>query len=280
MYWESNEEELKIPPLGTEGSLPGQGRNRVLEHIYKSNGYGLLRTVLSIIVVGITGAAITIGKEVFSGVMLGAVAFSLASVSVSQSTGSTNRSVPLLFHSYIKSSISNFQIPGLSTYSPKHRSHIPQIEDRPKTSPLNSRPNMFLFNPVASRIYKYLHHRHHSGSPKRRKRWYHTGPQETHLGATSPHSVARTWHCSWQCGRRCIVSCCKLYSCDWLCWVWWKLLACVLLCSCIACIIYGRGALRWRKRRMRLTRPRGGVVMGGAGNLERSRSWLHWLREL
>lgn len=81
MYWESNEEERKIPVLGTEGSSVGEGRNRVLEFIYRSNGFGMLRVVLSIVDIGIMGAAMTIGNGIFSKPMLAVVALNLATVS-------------------------------------------------------------------------------------------------------------------------------------------------------------------------------------------------------
>lgn len=74
MYCMSNEEELKIAPVRMGGSSPRQGRNRVPEHLYRSNEYDLLRAMFTIIVVGITTSAITIGNWVFSGMMLGAVA--------------------------------------------------------------------------------------------------------------------------------------------------------------------------------------------------------------
>jgi hypothetical protein len=81
MYWESSKDELQLPPLGTEGLAVGKGRNRILEIIYKSNGLGMLRVVLSIVAVGIAGAAVAIGKDVLSTQMLAVVAFNLAIVS-------------------------------------------------------------------------------------------------------------------------------------------------------------------------------------------------------
>jgi hypothetical protein len=81
MYWEPNDEEL-TPLVGTDGVPAGEGRNRILKYVYKNNGYGFLRVILSIVDIGITASAVTIGKDVFSDKMRVAVALNLAAVSI------------------------------------------------------------------------------------------------------------------------------------------------------------------------------------------------------